>query len=50
LIFRDANDAVLDGIYDEDRMAQYLWERVVARDNAQAQSPSSVGSAATPTR
>jgi hypothetical protein len=50
LIFRDANDAVLDGIYDEDRMAQYLWERVVARDNAQAQTPSSGGSAATPTR
>jgi hypothetical protein len=50
LVFRDANDAVLDGIYDEDRMAQYLWERVVARDKEQAQPSSTAAPSVTPTR
>jgi hypothetical protein len=48
LIFRDANDSVLDGIYDEDRMAQYMWERAVARNKAEAQGSSSIEPSTTP--
>lgn len=50
LLFRDANDAVLDGIYDEDRMAQYLWQRANAMDQAPAHAASEAEPSTTPTR
>ena len=50
LVFRDANDAVLDGMFDEDCMAQYMWERAAARDKAPAHASSEAEPSTMPTR